>query len=42
MPVNDPNFDGEPTMPIEAARLAPWEAWMDKGDFEDLWNDEVE
>jgi hypothetical protein len=39
MPVNDPNFEEE--YPIEDARLAPWEAWLEESDFEDLWDDEV-
>jgi DNA-directed RNA polymerase subunit RPC12/RpoP len=42
MPVNDPTLDGEPRTTNDDPRLAPWEAWMDKSDFEDLWNDEDE
>jgi len=30
----------ETEMPIDEARLAPWEAWLDKTNFENLWNSE--
>jgi hypothetical protein len=40
LPANDPNPQEEPMTPIDDARLAPWELWMNKTDFEDLWDDE--
>jgi hypothetical protein len=27
-------------MPIEETRLAPWQAWLDKVDFDRLWDDD--
>ncbi|HXQ33753.1 MAG TPA: hypothetical protein VN843_07065 [Anaerolineales bacterium] len=39
MTVNDPSFEEE--HPIEDARLAPWEEWLEESDFEDLWDDEA-
>ncbi|HKG53674.1 MAG TPA: hypothetical protein VKB04_05400, partial [Anaerolineales bacterium] len=34
--VNDPNLEEESITPLEDARLAPWESWVNKSDFEDL------
>jgi len=33
------NFLQEETeMPIDEARLAPWEAWLEESNFENLWD----
>ena len=35
-------YSEEPTHPeAEEHRLAPWRAWLDRSDFENLWNDEL-
>jgi hypothetical protein len=41
-PVNDPASAGTPPTPLEDSRLAPWLAWLDESDFEDLWDDDKE
>jgi hypothetical protein len=33
--------EDESAPPSEEARLAPWMAWMEKIDFESLWDDEA-
>lgn len=42
MPVNNPEVSGEPEIPMDEARLAPWESWLNESGFEDLWDDEDE
>ena len=41
MPVSDNISEEVPMKPIEDERLAPWEAWLEKIDFEGMWDDEV-
>jgi hypothetical protein len=31
--------DEEPLLSLEDPSLAPWVAWLEENDFEDLWND---
>ena len=38
---NDSDAKGDPEL-HEDTRLTPWETWMDKSDFDHLWDDEVE
>ena len=40
IPVNIPDPKEQMLTPSEEARLAPWEAWMEERDFDDLWEDE--
>jgi hypothetical protein len=39
-PTDDPNLGEEPITPVDEARLAPWRAWLDDSNFEDLWDNE--
>ena len=41
-PIDNPILDDEPKTPDEDPSLAPWVAWLEKRDFESLWDDEAE
>jgi hypothetical protein len=43
IPINNTLMQEEPMTPDEDPDLAPWVAWLEESDFENLWNnDEVE
>jgi hypothetical protein len=39
---HSPGVKGQPETPVEDARLAPWEAWLDESGFDDLWDEDDE
>jgi hypothetical protein len=41
-PINDPVLEDESMTPDEEPSLAPWVAWLEKSDFDSLWDDEAE
>jgi len=41
-PVNQASLEDKTVAPDEDPSLAPWVAWLEKSDFESLWNDEAE
>jgi hypothetical protein len=36
--INENALPEETEPPIDAARLAPWEAWLEESNFESLWD----